>query len=251
VTLLAVACGDSSGSTPTESAATTSPDGPDTASPSSDAPSCASGADEGAANLLQNPGFEAGDEPWISLAQESGFAVTAERAHSGANSARLRMRDSAGEVGTDGAKVYYLVQEMSPQQLPELVCGYYFAENWVKGSPHQYVQFVVIAFAPANFESTYPNYQLRYILGGADSPPFAIDNARFVFVTRTAQPGLGQWIPFELHLREDFERLWGRIPEGFEKLRLLFEVRWDNKVAGVSPAEADVYYDDLYAGPGD
>jgi hypothetical protein len=49
---------------------------------------------------------------------------------------------------------------------------------------------------------------------------------------------------------EDFERLWGKAPEDFEKLRLLFEVRWDNKVAGASAAEADVYYDDLYAGPG-
>jgi hypothetical protein len=160
------------------------------------------------------------------------------------------MRDPAAEVGTNGAKVYYLVQEVTPQQMPEVVCGYYFAENWVKGSPHQYVQFVVIAFNPQNIEGGHPNYQLRYILGGADSPPFQIENAKFVFVTRSTEPPLGQWVPFELHLREDFERLWGRVPEGFDKLRLLFEVRWDNKVAGVSPAEADVYYDDLYAGPG-
>jgi hypothetical protein len=199
---------------------------------------------------LLNPGFESGEENWITLSEASGFEVTADRPHSGASGARLRMRDPAEAVGTGGSKVYYLVQEITPDQMPEAVCGYYYAENWVKGSPHQYVQFVMIAANPTNMGGAYPNYQIRYILGGADSPPFAIDNAKFVFVTRTTEPTLNTWVPFELRVREDFERLWGTVPEGFDKLRLLFEVRWDNKVAGVSPAEADVYYDDLYAGPG-
>jgi hypothetical protein len=34
----------------------------------------------------------------------------------------------------------------------------------------------------------------------------------------------------------------------FDKLRILFEKRWDSKEAG-SPAEADAFYDDLYVGP--
>jgi len=37
-------------------------------------------------------------------------------------------------------------------------------------------------------------------------------------------------------------------PEGFSKIRVLFEVRFDDKEAG-APAAAEVYYDDLYMGP--
>jgi len=160
------------------------------------------------------------------------------------------MRDPAE---ASGAKVYYLVQEITPKEMPELICGYYRVENWVKGSRHQYVQAVAIAFAPSNFPNQeaggFPNYQIRFLLAGTDSPPFAIENGKFVFVTRE-EPVQGQWVPFELRLRDSFQELWGAAPEGFEKLRLLFEVRWDNKVAGAGPAQADAYYDDLYTGDG-
>jgi hypothetical protein len=200
-------------------------------------------------NLLANGGFEEGAEPWITLASESGFELSSAQARSGVNSALLLMRDPAEATGTEGAKVYYLVQEITPDRMPEVICGYYRVEKWMKGSRHQYLQAVAIAFAPSNFPNTYPNYQIRYLLAGADSPPFNIDNGRFVFVTRE-EPATGAWVPFELHVKEDFEQLWGAAPEGFEKLRLLFEVRWDNKVAGEGPAEADVYYDDLYTGDG-
>ena len=203
----------------------------------------------GSSNLLANPGFEDGDQPWITLSEESGFEVTDERARGGTHSARLRMRDSAEATGGGDthSKVYYLVQEIAPSEMPEIVCGFYRAENWKRGSPQQYLQFVVIAFGPANFPADYENYQLRYLLAGADSPPFRIGNAKFVFVTRE-DPVFDEWVPFQLSVREDFQRLWGIVPADYEKLRLLFEVRWDNKVPGEAVAEADVYYDDLYAG---
>ena len=202
-------------------------------------------SEPGTSNVLQNGGFEEGAEPWITLADASGFQVSTEQAHSGENSALLRMRDPA-EAAEE--KVYYLVQEVTPDEMPEVICGYYRVENWKKGSRHQYLQAVAIVFAPTNFPTTYPNYQIRYLLAGADSPPFNINNGKFFFVSRE-DPLVGEWVPFELNLREDFEELWGQVPEGYEKLRLLFEVRWDNKVAGEGPAEADAYYDDLFAGP--
>jgi hypothetical protein len=202
-------------------------------------------AEPGTSNTLQNGGFEEGAEPWITLADASGFQVSTEQVHSGENSALLRMRDPA-EAAEE--KVYYLVQEVRPDEFPEVVCGYYRVENWKKGSLHQYLQAVAIVFAPANLPTTYPNYQIRYLLAGADSPPFSITNGKFVFVTRE-DPKVGEWVPFELNLREDFEELWGQVPEGYEFVRLLFEVRWDNKVAGEAPAEADAFYDDLFAGP--
>ena len=195
-------------------------------------------------NLLANSSFEEGEEPWISLNEGSRFEVSTEQPHTGEESALLRMRDGAGAADH---KVYYLVQEVTPDEMPDVICGYYRVENWMKGSRHQYLQAVAIAFKPTNFADTYSNYQIRYLLAGADSPPFNIDNGKFVFVTRE-EPVTGEWVPFELHVKDDFEELWGNVPEGFESLRLLFEVRWDNKVAGESPAEADAFYDDLYAG---
>jgi hypothetical protein len=198
-------------------------------------------------NILPNPGFEDGSDPWISLSQDSGFQRTEEQAHSGKASALLRMRDGPE---ADGSKVYYLVQEVSPAEMPEVVRGYYKVENWNKGTLKQYLQFVVIAWAPDNFPTDAPNWQIRYPLAGIDSPPFLIGNAHFVFIGKE-EPVQGEWVYFETNVRDDFKRLWGQVPEGFEFIRILFEVRFDGKVAGGDAAEADVYYDDLYFGPAD
>jgi hypothetical protein len=197
-------------------------------------------------NWFVNAGFEEGAEPWITLHPQEGvgFTVSQDFAHSGSNSALLRMRDPAD---AEGAKVYYLVQEVSPGDFPDTIRGYYRVENWVKNTPRQYIQFVVIAFGPDNFPAAVGNYQLRYLLAGTDSAPFVINNAYFVFLGRD-DPTQGEWVPFEANIRDDFQRLWGKVPEGFDKLRLLFEVRWDGKTAGDGVAEADVYYDDLYIG---
>jgi len=198
-----------------------------------------------AGNLFANPGFEAGDDPWFTLNDESGFELTTELAHEGDFSAVLRMNDPES---AEGSKVYYLVQEASPDEFPEVVEGFYRVENWNRGAVRQYVQFVVIAFGPSNFPDSATNFQLRYLLAGIDTPPFSISNAKFVFVDRE-EPVEGEWIPINLNIREDFRERWGLVPEDVELLRLLFEVRYDAKAAGSGAARGDVYYDDLYIGP--
>jgi hypothetical protein len=197
-------------------------------------------------NLFANPGFEAGADPWITLVNETGFEVTTEQANSGEHSAVLRMDDPAS---AEGNMVYYLVQEIEPDDLPERVEGFFRVENWQRGAQRQYVQFVVAAIAPDNFPEIPDNVQLRYILAGAQEPPFDIANAHFVFVGG-AEPVEGEWVPFSLDIRDDFTTYWGKAPQGFEKLRLFFEVRWDGKRAGSGAPRADVYYDDLYIGSG-
>ena len=174
-----------------------------------------------------------------------GFTLSQEFAHGGSSSAHLSMHDPAF---AEGSKVYYLVQEVDPGEFPDVVRGFYRVEDWQKSTPRQYLQFVVIAFGPDNFPADAANYQLRYGLAGLDSTPFQIDNAYFVFLDRNP-PVTGEWVPFEAHIKDDFQRLWGKVPEGFDKLRLLFEVRWDDKTAGDGAADADVYYDDLFIGP--
>jgi hypothetical protein len=201
-------------------------------------------------NLFLNPGFEEtydnpDDQPWFTLAEESGFTISQDYAYSGSNSALLAMDDPAEATGK--GKVYYLVQEITPDEMPEVVEGFYRVENWRRGTPLQYLQFVVIALEPKNFPTFASNYQIRYILAGIDAPPFDIRNAHFSFLSRE-DPVIGEWVEFSVPLRDDFKRLWNAIPEDFSKLRLLFEVRWDDKREGSGAIRGDVYYDDLYIG---
>jgi len=194
-------------------------------------------------NVFGNPGFETGYEPWFSLEAPS-FLVSEAFAHGGQSSAFLRMR--AGPQA-EKAKVFSLVQEVTPDQLPEVVSGNYLVAKWTRGTPLQYLQFVVIAFGAKNKPDGYPNHQIRYLMAGIDREPFRIDNARFVFLSRE-DPPMNKWVPFQVNVRDDFRKLWGAVPEDYEKIRVLFEARYDDKALGERP-EADVYYDDLYFGP--
>jgi hypothetical protein len=198
---------------------------------------------EGQANLFRNPGFESGEDPWCVVYLPK-FEVSQEQSHSGQSSALLQMQVPAG---TTGDRVYYLVQEVEVQEFPEFLSGYYRVDEWARGTPKQYLQFVVIAFGATNLPGGFSNHQVRYPLAGISEDPFGIANAFFVYIGRE-EPAAGQWVYFERNIKQDFESLWGAAPEGFSKIRVLFEVRFDDKEAG-APAEAAVYYDDLYMGP--
>ena len=218
------------------------------------APACGGGGETSTpqGNLFPNPGFEKGRDPWFSL-KPPDFTLAEDVANSGSGSAYLKMRDSTDSPST---KVYYLVQEITPEEFPEVLSGDYRVDNWRKGTKKQYLQFVVIAFGAKNLVAVCPdtgicpNYQIRYILAGIDEEPFEILNAKFVFLSKE-DPKQGQWVHFERNIGDDFRELWGDVPKGFEKLRILFEVRYDDKAPGEDSIEADAYYDDLYIGPGD
>ena len=198
----------------------------------------------GSANLFGNPGLEEGTNYWFALNEQT--VQTGTVAHSGQESAHLQMRDPP--EATD-AKVYYLVQEMAPAEFPELISGYYRVDSWKRGAAKQYLQFAVIVFDPANLGRQYPNYQMRYPLAGISEEPFPIENAFFRFLG-TEDPRLGEWVYFEANIKNDFQQFWRAVPQGYSKIRVLFEVRYDDKAPGTA-AEADVFYDDLYMGPAD
>jgi hypothetical protein len=101
---------------------------------------------------------------------------------------------------------------------------------------------------PAELVGRVTNHQVRYIMAGVAEQPTHISNARYMMVS-TDEPAVGEWVPFELNVRQDFERLWGDVPRGYDRIRLLFEVRWDDRQPSDGPSAADVYYDDLYFGP--
>jgi len=206
-------------------------------------------------NLLVNPGFEEGRRGWRIREQSphwGDFRVVEEPARSGRGAAHLRLHH-APTLPRRSVKVYGVVQELRLEALPEMVGGFYRVEHWDRGAERTdlYLQVVVVVWPPE--EDSEPakdapsNRQLRYYLAGIDEAPFQLTNARVQFVTRT-DPVLGAWQRFELPVRADFERLWGGGPPRIGTIELLFEARWDN-MPPHSGLRAEVYYDDLFAGP--
>jgi hypothetical protein len=227
-------------------------------------PGCGEDGEDGAAspassadNVFQNGSFEEGKEPWFSLVDQSDdnawvkdFELSGAQAHSGDQSAFVQL--SSEDEGPLEARRYGVVQEVTPQELPETIEGCYYVERWEQGTPRQYGQVAVIVFESDTVPNEFiagNNFQLRYVLFGVQNPPVEIGNAKFVMVGR-GEPETGEWVCFTLDVREDFEALWGVVPAGFQKIRVLFEVNWDLREPTDPPAAGDVYYDDLYFGPG-
>jgi hypothetical protein len=233
------------GAVTTQSPSTGTPAGTPTIEPRPTLTPGAYAPPPGSANVFGNPGFEEETAYWFALHEQT--VQTSEVAHSGLASAHLMMRDGPE---TTGANVHHLVQEVAPAEFPELISGYYRIDNWKRATEKQYLQFVVIVLAPTNLEGGFPNYQVRYPLVGISEQPLPIGNAFFKFLTRDFEPRQGEWVYFESNIKNDFQELWKAVPEGYSMIRVLFEVRYDDKEAGL-PAQADVYYDDLYTGPAD
>lgn len=203
-----------------------------------------SGCQPAQPNLLQNGSFEQGVEPWFALESENwaGFALSDRYAVAGKFSAYLALRANREDRG---AKAFGLIQEISPKRFPKRLSGYYRVESWQRGSAKQYLQGVVIVWGDKAV-SQYQNIQIRYVLGGIAEPPFAMANGRFIFLGGR-EPTLGRWVRFERDLHLDFLQYWGHIPKSFEKIRVLFEARYDDKEPGTE-LSADVYFDALYLG---
>ena len=197
------------------------------------------------ANLLMNASFEDGRDPWFALvtANWEGFELTDRYAVRGRRSAHLALR---ADKSAEGTRIAGVVQEVSPRQFPRRLSGFYRIEGWVRGAPKQYLQVVVIVVGEPGAKP-YQSHQIRYVLAGVDKPPLRIANAKYAFAG-AADLQEGRWSGFDLDLHADFQRQWGQVPKDFSKIRVLFEVRYDDKEAEAGEAKADVYYDDLYLG---
>ena len=211
-------------------------------------------------NLLANPGFEDGEAGWsypVESPYWGKFEVVEAPVRSGRRAAHLRLR-AGPEDHTNATWILGVMQEPVPERFPDVVGGWYRVETWDKGADvtHLYLQTVAIVWTDAAASIVAPgnpsvnaglsNYQLRTYLAGVSEPPFLLSNAKLRFASHET-PRLGRWTYFEVPLREEFERQWGGVPAGYDKLRILFEARWDNRPAG-SRVEADAYFDDLFLG---
>ncbi|MBI5486631.1 MAG: hypothetical protein HY905_04820 [Deltaproteobacteria bacterium] len=202
-------------------------------------------------NMLMNPGFEDGTEPWWYFpdrAHWGGFTVSTARAAEGRWAARLELLCDESHPPPDKAHIRGVIQDISTPVFPTIVSGNYYVETWERGTVDQYIQFVVIVAGAAMAGGPMENIQIRYLLAGIDHPPFDIQNAKFFYVTRE-EPVVGRWIHFERNLEDDFIALWGAPPDQFSHVRVLFEVRWDNvDVQNPPRLHSVVYFDDLHLG---
>lgn len=207
--------------------------------------SCGGGGG-GGGNLLDNGGFEDGKDGWSSLTDDTWFPSfdLSDIARTGTQSAQLRMRGGETEKPT---LIHGIIQEVTPEAWPRELVARYRVDGWERATPKQYVQVIVMAWGADNVpDRQFPNHQIRYILAGITAPPFEIRNARYIFAG-PPEPQQGEWIEFRRDIRQDFIDQWGAVPEGFDKIRVMFEVRFDDKQPADAPS-ADVYWDDLYLG---
>lgn len=209
---------------------------------------CSSGKESGGdagANLLVNPGFEQGADPWHTMTGDAWSQTfdVADTAHSGVHSVHVQLTPPDQPLPN---KVFGVTQDIT--QMPEYVSGYYRVENWQKATPAQYLQFVVIVFTTDPNTGQQTNVQIRYLLAGASEEPFRIDNAKFIFIDKS-EPVTGQWVHFGRNVKQDFQSVWGYVPQNVTSVRVFFEARYDSPTAIQPQIGGDVYYDDLYAGP--
>lgn len=252
---LALACGDATTHEPPASAPATP----------SEAPAVQWGHPTPllAGNQLRNPGFEAGTESWgrIGSRNSVGFDVVSEPTHSGSGAAHLAAVWRPGNRERP-VSVRSAAQEISPPRFPDRVSGWYRVDRWEYESDEGalLLQIIVVAIGdprtleivasrtPDDFEVNpkLDNYQLRYQLAGPSEAPEDGGNVKHR-VIGAEPPELGTWQYFDLPVRSDFAELWGSVPSNYERLRIMFAVRWNDKEEGAA-LHADVYYDDLFFG---
>lgn len=199
---------------------------------------------DGKGNLLENPSFEAGEDPWSTL-NALPFQRVTNQAVDGDTSALLQIAASPEDTGSGRSLV---LQNVEGGEFPEVISGFYRVENWTKGAERQSIQVAVIVLGATNLRGEFPNHQVHYILGGVAPEAGSETNIRNVYLG-DEEPNQNQWIPFQGDVRQDFIDLWGAPPEGYELIRVLFETRFEDKEEGSAPVRGDIYLDDLYLGP--
>jgi len=203
-------------------------------------------------NFLLNPSFELGFEPWYAMLSPNWgpFHLVDSPVRTGSRAACVRLRPREGKP----VCVHGIVQDLAPSEFPRRLAGWYFVTNWEQGWAKQYIQVAVLV-SPTDAQRRIlppelrqmPTLQMRYVLAGVDHAPIRISNARFVLVSKESPP-LGRWVRFERDLVEDFRTYWGIIPVNPQRIRILYEARYDGLSDFSLPIAADVTFDDLYLG---
>ncbi len=199
----------------------------------------------GTPNLLINPSFEEGRKGWgwrEASPYWHDFQITTKRSHRGSHSARLHLFSEQQRL----PRIWGIVQSLPLKRLPGKLDIWYRIENWHQPVTRQYVQVVVMAHGEPYFTNqTDTTRQVRYILGGLLSPPYADGSNCKYRMMAPKVPRQGVWTRFTTNVAEDFKDAWGSLPGPFSKIEIFFEVRYDDPIPTGKVALADVYWDDF------
>jgi hypothetical protein len=192
-----------------------------------------------AANLLGNPGFESGADPWLSIFDANGlpFEIDTSTARSGERSAAVTLRG--------GARVSSVVQGVFSGTMPETVSGYYRVDEWTPVDG-QYIE-VAVAVQGGGFPDGAPFHEVRFLLAGSGTPAPA-QSVAYTTMGREP-PAPGKWRYFGASVNEAFQHHFSHVPVSADRIDLRLEVRsFAEQGVGDAPV-ALVRFDDVYAGP--
>jgi hypothetical protein len=195
-------------------------------------------------NVLANPGFEDGADPWYAGAPDwQPFTVNNARPRSGALSLELDLR---GDEQAPGAAIAGATQRLQGDAFAEFISGYYYVDDWQPAQGFQYLD-VVITINGGNHPDGAAVHELHLLLAGAPEEPASLTSGQSVFLSRD-EPAVGEWVYFSYPVLEAIRTHLGWDPIGWESIDVALTVRYDQKTPGAAAA-ATVYYDDLYFGP--
>ena len=198
-------------------------------------------------NLLANPGFEAGADPWLAPPgpNPQPFAVVEDIARSGASSLELQL-DS--EAAASPAAVAGALQTLSSgAAFPEFASGFVRFSEWDQSDPPQFAEFVVTVRG-GDFGDGVTSHEVRFALAGLPEEPLMPAGSRFLFLNRDEPEDFDEWVYFGYPVRDAFQGRLGRVPTTWESIEFSLQLRYFPRADGAAPSRATLYFDDLYVG---
>lgn len=195
-------------------------------------------------NVLVNPGFEAGADPWFAPSPDwQPFSVDNLRPRTGTLSLDLQI---AADGRTAPSAVSGAAQRIQEDVFPEFLSGYYFVDAWQPGEAVPYLS-VTLSIVGGDDPDGAAIHELRLMLAGARQALRPLESGAYVFLSRD-EPAIGEWVYFAYPVLEAVRSALGWDPLGWQYVDVAFELRYDRERPAASGA-ARVYYDDLYLGP--
>jgi hypothetical protein len=193
-----------------------------------------------APNLLANPGFEDGSQPWAAAdGSAQPFVVTDTRANSGSQSVLLAVEDASGPASS-GVR-----QSSVTPDFPEFLSGMYFVDEWETDGAAPYLEFSVTAVA-GDIGGVVADRTMRFVIAGAGAAPHTDAFSGAVFLQRD-EPDTAAWTYFGYPVKRAFELRFGSAPASWTRIDVTLQVRFDAVAEGAAPG-ASAYFDDLYMG---
>jgi hypothetical protein len=202
------------------------------------------------ANMLANPGFEAGSDPWQfpESPLNTPFAITPDQSNRGAHSLELTLLTERGSPGIRATGASQTLS--STTTFPEFASGYIRFADWQQSDPPVHAEFIVTVRG-GDFGDAIDAHEVRFILAGlpVEPPGGSQGGTRYLFLNRDDPEDFDDWIYFGYPVLDAFRGKFGRVPSVWASIELSVQLRHFPRPEGSPPSRAKVFFDDLYMGP--